>query len=91
MAHLSKEKGILIARIKRIIGQLNTVVDQISDEKECGTILQIVASCRGAINGLTVEILEDHIRSHIIETKNTKSERNQAALEVIGALKSYVK
>ncbi len=92
MAHLTKDKSILIARIKRIIGQLESVISDIESDQNCGTTLQTVASCRGAINGLTVEILKEHIQSHVIQSKSGKmSKQDLAALEVINALKSYIK
>lgn len=93
---LTSDKKKLLARIKRIQGQLGGVAKALDQEKDCAVILQTVAACRGAINGLVREILEDHIRSHLIEEKSKSSHEHghgheTAALELIDILRSYLK
>lgn len=95
---LSSDKKKLLARIKRIQGQLGGVAKALEQEKDCAVILQTVAACRGAINGLVREILEDHIRSHLIEDESKKGHdhahghgQETAALELIDILRSYLK
>jgi DNA-binding FrmR family transcriptional regulator len=89
---IANQKKIL-ARIKRIQGQLNGVAKALEEERECAVILQTVAACRGAINGLVREILEDHIRSHLLDAKNEDEHKHHetAALELIDILRSYLK
>jgi FrmR/RcnR family transcriptional regulator, repressor of frmRAB operon len=55
-------------------------------------VLQIIAACRGAINGLMAELLEGHIRYHVIgPDDNRSSDRTQAAEELIDVLRSYLR
>jgi DNA-binding FrmR family transcriptional regulator len=54
--------------------------------------LQIIAACRGAINGLMAELLEGHIRYHVIGSDgNRSSDQTQAAEELIDVLRSYLR
>ena len=86
MAHLHNQKKKILSRISRIQGQLDAVARELNEEKECGLVLQTLAASKGALNGLMCEILEDHIRSHVMDKKN-----EQPTLELIDVLKSYLK
>lgn len=92
MAHTVKDKEKLVARIGRIRGQLNAVERALIQEKDCYQILQTTAACRGAMNSLMAEILEGHIRFHLLEhTANRKKERERAAYEIIDVLNAFLK
>jgi DNA-binding FrmR family transcriptional regulator len=53
-------------------------------DHECSKVLQIIAACRGAINGLMAEVMEGHIRFHVIDLKRKQtSEQAKAAEELI--------
>ena len=90
--HTAREKKKLISRIRRIRGQLEAVETALSEEKSCYEILQTVAAARGALNGLVAEIIEDHVRFHVLdpETKPTKKQA-EAAEELIEVVRAYVK
>lgn len=90
MAHLQSEKKKLVSRIKRLQGQLNAVVGALDDEEDCYFILQILASCRGAINGLMGELTAGHIREHIVGAKNGKA-ASKAGEEAIQIMNSFWK
>jgi DNA-binding FrmR family transcriptional regulator len=62
VAHTIRDRTKLLNRVRRIAGQINSVRKLLDEESECGPVLQQLAACRGAINGLMGEILEDHIR-----------------------------
>lgn len=90
MSHTIREKPKLLSRIRRLKGQMEAVERALEAEKPCGEVLQLLASIRGALNGLTGEIMEDHLREHILEAE-TEAERQKAVDELSSVLKSYVK
>jgi len=90
MAHLIQNKKKLLARISRIRGQLNGVEKALDAERECGEILLTLAACRGALNSLMADILEDHVRNHVLASDSAKS-RNTAGEELIEVIKRYLK
>ena len=57
MAHLTNDPTKLIARIRRLQGQLDAVARSLENKAPCGDVLQLVASIRGAVNGLTIELM----------------------------------
>ena len=90
MAHTIKEKSKLLARVRRIRGQIEAIERGLDAEISCSDILQLVASVRGAVNGLTGELLEDHIRNHVLAAKNAE-ERVVGAEELVDVVRAYLK
>ena len=90
MAHTMKNRKKLLSRVHRLQGQLAAVAVALEDEGECYKILQTLSSCRGALNGLMGEIVEGHIREHVVASKNTKDAAS-AGEETIEILKSFWK
>lgn len=91
MSHTNSDKKLL-ARVKRLKGQLEAVERALESEAPCGEILNLVASVRGAVNGLTVELIEGHIREHI-SNPDTDSDtaRGQGASDLIQVIRTYLK
>ena len=90
MAHTTKDKDKLLARVRRIAGQVAAIETALTEDKECSSVLQLIASCRGAMGGLMSEVVEGHIRCHVIE-ETDDGERTRAAQELIDVLKPYLK
>src|SRR5258708_27436892 len=90
MAHLIQNKKKLLARISRIRGQLNGIEKALDADRDCGEVLLTLAACRGALNSLMAEILEDHVRQHVLGAQSTK-DREVAAEELIEVIKRYLK
>jgi DNA-binding FrmR family transcriptional regulator len=92
MSHTIKNKQDLIFRAKRIQGQVEALVRGLTEERECSDILQLMSAARGAMNSLMAELLEGHIRNHVLDGKQRPtSEQLAAADEVIAMVKSYLK
>ena len=92
MSHTTKDKNKLILRAKRIQGQVEALVRALSDERDCSEVLQVMSAARGAMNSLMAELLEGHIRSHVLKGKHkATSQQQSAADEVIDMVKSYLK
>jgi DNA-binding FrmR family transcriptional regulator len=64
----------------------------LDEEQECSAILQTLAACRGAINGLVGEVIEGHIRFHVVNPDDKPaSPQAKAAQQLIEVIRSYVK
>jgi DNA-binding FrmR family transcriptional regulator len=91
MSHTIRNKAKLSLRVARVRGQIEAVARALDEEAECGEVLRLIASARGAMNGLMAEVLEDHIRAHAFRGAKRGSEADQAADEVVGVLRTYLK
>jgi len=86
MGHLHQDKKIL-NRVKRLQGQLQAVETALQQEdKSCIEVLQLVAAIKGAVNGLMNELIESHLREHVIK-QNDDNEKELA--EFLRLLKRY--
>jgi DNA-binding FrmR family transcriptional regulator len=92
MSHTTKNKQKLIVRARRIRGQVEALERALTEDQECGDILRLISSARGAMNGLMVELLEDQIKFHVLDP-NRKATRSQdeAADGLIETIRSYLK
>ena len=92
VAHIKRDRDKLLARVKRIRGQLNAIESAIAEDDDCSRVLNTLAACRGALNGLMVEILEGHIRFHVLDPdQRPESKRAQATAELIEVLRTYLR
>jgi len=92
MSHVIKHKKQLLARVRRHKGQLEAVERSLEAEVPCGEVLNLVASVRGAVTGLTAELIEDHIREHVSNPdKDENPARAQGAAELIDVIRTYLK
>lgn len=89
MGHTIKQKAKLQSRVRRLKGQLEAVERALEAERPCAEVLNLVASIRGAITGLTAELIEDHIREHVISA-DTRA-RSAGAEELIDVIRTYFK
>ncbi|MGO4570632.1 metal/formaldehyde-sensitive transcriptional repressor [Microvirga sp. 2TAF3] len=90
MSHTIKEKAKLLARIRRIKGQVEAVERALENELGCADVLQLVASMRGAMNGLTAELIEDHIHNHVLHAADD-ADRARGAGELVEVVRTYLK
>ena len=90
MSHTTKNKTKMLSRVKRIRGQVEAIERALGGEGECEDILQLVASCRGALNGLMAELIEGHLRFHVLSPgKRALPSQLEAADELIAVVKRY--
>jgi len=90
--HTVREKKKLISRVRRIRGQLEAIEKAVVEEKGCFEVLQTAAAARGALNGLVAEIVEDHVRFHVLDPDVKSSPKQlKAAEELIDVVRAYVK
>jgi len=92
VAHVSKDKKKIISRIRRIRGQLDAVERGLEEKEDCFSVLQTLAACRGALNGLMGEIVEGHVVNHVMkDPADPKAPEDKAALALVDLLKTYWK
>jgi DNA-binding FrmR family transcriptional regulator len=90
MTHTIRDKAKLLNRVRRLAGQVKSIERLLEEEAECGRVLQQLAASRGALNGLMSQILEDHIRFHVVDPDiDMNSEQAEAAEQLVELVRSY--
>jgi DNA-binding FrmR family transcriptional regulator len=91
MTHAVKEKQKLVARIRRIRGQVDSIERSLSTGDDCAAVLMLLANVRGGINSLMAEVLEDHIRLHMLSTEKDSPGSPELAEDLIDLVRAYLK
>jgi DNA-binding FrmR family transcriptional regulator len=81
MSHAAKNKEKLIVRARRIRGQVEALERALTEEQDCGDILRLITSARGAMNSLMVELLEGQIRFHVLDPNRKPSSQQAVAAD----------
>lgn len=90
MAHTVRDKQKLLNRIRRIRGQVEAVERTLEGDADCSDVMHLLTATRGAINSLLAEVLEDHVREHVLGRASTGT-RADAADELIDVIHAYFK
>lgn len=88
--HGKREKLKLLNRARRVRGQIEAVERAIAEDRSCASVLHLIVAARGALSGLMTEVIEDHIRLHVIDP-DKDTERERGAEELIEAVQAYLK
>lgn len=92
MAHTIRDQGKLLARVRRVCGQVEAVERALQNEKGCAQVLHLVVAARGAMNSLMAEIIEGHIRTHVVDpARERNTSRAKGAEELIEVVQAYLK
>ncbi len=87
---ISRERVKLLNRVKRIRGQMDAVERTLAEDRNCTDVLMLLAAVRGGINGLMAEVLEDHIRLHLLKD-STEPLTPDLGEELIDLVRAYLK
>jgi DNA-binding FrmR family transcriptional regulator len=91
MAHTIKKKAKLLNRVKRVRGQIEALQRAVEEEGGCTEVLHLVVTARGSMNSLMAEIIEDHIREHVVDPDRERGSRARGAEELIDIVQAYLK
>jgi DNA-binding FrmR family transcriptional regulator len=87
----TREKTKLLNRVRRIRGQIEAVERALEANIGCADVLQLITAARGALNGLMGEVIEDHIRTHLVHPPLQPGDTADAADELIDVIRCYLK
>jgi DNA-binding FrmR family transcriptional regulator len=91
VAHILRDQKKLLNRLSRLEGQLKalrTTIEGAEKDADCHSVMQQVASMRGALGGLLLVFLEGHVKDHVAKGA-TEAERLLEADVVLEAIRSF--
>jgi len=92
MTHTVKDKQKLLARVRRIRGQVEAVERALETEAGCDKVMHLLASTRAAMAGLMAEVVEDHVLTHLVDAEAHPGALDRAAAEqLLGVVRTYLK
>lgn len=90
MAHLERETLKLQQRVRKLRGQLDAVERALTSDEDCGDQLMLLAAVRGGVNSLMAEVLETHIRFHLVDGAKEQI-APELAEDLIDLVRAYLK
>lgn len=92
MSHTIHQKQKLLDRVRRIRGQVNAIERALEGEAGCEVVMHLIAGMRGATAGLMAVVVEDHVRTHLVdEKKHPKALNVEAADKLLDVVRTYLK
>jgi DNA-binding FrmR family transcriptional regulator len=90
MSIQEREKVKLLQRVRRLRGQLDAVERLVTSDEDCGGQLMLLAAVRGGVNSLMGEIMETHIRFHLLDGAKEQI-APELAEDLIDLVRAYLK
>lgn len=92
MTHTIRERQKLLGRVRRIRGQVDGIERALSTEAGCEQVMHLIAGARGALAGLMAEVVQDHVRSHLVDAEKYPGALDKAAAEqLLDVVRTYLK
>jgi DNA-binding FrmR family transcriptional regulator len=92
MTHTVRGKHKLLGRVRRIRGQIEAIERALEGEASCGQVMHLIAGVRGATAGLMAEVVEDHVRTHLVDAEQHPGALNaDAAEQLLEVVRTYLK
>jgi len=90
--HTVRDKKKLLARVRRLKGQVEAIERALESETGCEQVLHLIAGARGAMAGLMAEVVEDHVRTHLVDGEKYPGALDKDAVEqLLDVVRSYLK
>jgi DNA-binding FrmR family transcriptional regulator len=81
MTHTIREKQKLLARVRRIRGQVEAIERALDSEAGCEQVMHLIAGARG-----------DHVRTHLVDADRYPDALNKEATEqLLEVVRTYLK
>lgn len=90
MAHVTRNQKKLLGRVRRIGGQVAALEKALQGNTDCGEVLIQIAAVRGAVHGLMMEVLADHLQEHVVDEADERRRADEMAA-VTSLMRTYLK
>ncbi len=92
MTHTVRNKQKLLQRVRRIRGQIEAVERALDEEAGCEKVMHLIAAVRGATSGLMAEVVEDHVRTHLVDAERHPGALNLDATDrLLDVVRTYLR
>lgn len=83
-------KGKLLARVRRLKGQVEAVERALEANLDAPGLLMLLAAVRGAANGIAVEVLGNQIHESVAEP-SASEDRVKGVDDVLAIVRTYLR
>ena len=87
--HVHENSKAVVNRLARVIGHLESVKRMVEDGRDCSEVLVQLAAVKSALNNVGKVILQDHIRTCMVDAVANGDE--DAIDDLCGAIDKFMK
>ena len=80
MAHIQRDRKKLLARVRRIAGQVAALEQALESGDDCDAVLVQIAAAKGAMHGLMLEVMAGHLSDHVVAETDPAKRAAEAEL-----------
>ena len=92
VSHTIRDQKKLLARVRRLRGQVEGIERALTNEAGCEQVMHLIAGARGAMAGLMAEVVEEHVRAHLVDSqKHPGALRMDAAEQLLDVVRTYLR
>jgi DNA-binding FrmR family transcriptional regulator len=90
--HTTLHRSKLLARVRRLKGQVEAIERALQADGGCDQVMHLIAGARGAMAGLMAEVVEDHVRTHLVDAEQHPGAlKAEAAEQLLDVVRAYLK
>ncbi len=82
----SATKEQLLARLKRIEGQVRGIEGMVEDERYCIDVLTQISAVQAALDKVSLGLLDDHAKHCVMGAGNDQDEKTEELMAAVGRL-----
>lgn len=90
MAHVIQNQKKLLTRVRRVGGQVAALEKALIVGADCADVLVQIAAVRGAVHGLMIEVLNEHLQEHVAAESDPRR-RAEEANAIAELVRTYMK
>ncbi len=87
--HPAQERRASVVRVRKVVGQLNSVERMLEEDRDCTEILTQIVSARRGLKSLAERLIHSHTQ-HCIEGAQSRAEGRQKLRALLTVLERYV-
>jgi DNA-binding FrmR family transcriptional regulator len=92
VSHTILAKKKLLARARRIRGQVEAIERALEEESDCETVMHLIAGVRGSVSGLMAEVVEDHVLTNLVDADRKRDPIKPSATDqLVEIVHSYLR
>lgn len=78
MAHTQHDNKKLLARVRRIGGQVAALEQALQRGDDCDAVLVQIAAAKGAMHSLLMEVMAGHLAGHVVDEADPEARAREA-------------
>lgn len=85
------DRAKLLARLRRVEGQVRGVARMVEEDKYCVDILNQISAINAALDKVGMHLLNEHIRGCVTEAVSSASGGDEKVSELMGVVERFLK